>query len=108
LSLAFGPSAQELSGDSAFVTWDGLSGKRGGETLDHIFVHRSTPFQSVRASPHVAFSAARREDRLSDHFGIEAELQLGTGPSLAGAGETDFTSAGAPGLVPEDASFAPE
>jgi endonuclease/exonuclease/phosphatase family metal-dependent hydrolase len=84
LSAALGPSAQELSGNSLFVTWDGLSAKPGaGETLDHIFIRRR--FQSVRASPHVAFSAARKEDRLSDHFGIEAVLSLSTGPSLAGA-----------------------
>lgn len=86
LSNAFGPSMQELSGSAPFVTWDGLSAAPGaGETLDHIFIRRRTPFQTVQANPHVAFSAARREDRLSDHFGIEAELNLSTGPSLARA-----------------------
>jgi len=73
LSDAFGPSAQDLSGNTPFVTIDGLSGEGGRrETLDHVFVRRASPFQSVQPSPHVAFSAARRQERLSDHFGIEA------------------------------------
>ena len=85
LSEAFGPSAQELSGNRPFVTWDGLSAKLGaGETLDHIFVCRRTPFETVQASPHVAFAAAQREERLSDHFGIEAVLRLRTEPALVG------------------------
>ena len=85
LAEALGPSAQELGGARPFVTWDGLSAKPGaGEILDHVFVRRRMPIQSVRASQHVAFSAARRQDRLSDHFGVEAELNLSTGPSLAG------------------------
>jgi endonuclease/exonuclease/phosphatase family metal-dependent hydrolase len=85
LSRALGPTAQELGGTSPFATWDGLSAKPGaGEILDHVFVRRCMPVQSVRASQHVAFSAARRKDRLSDHFGVEAALDLGVGPSLAG------------------------
>jgi endonuclease/exonuclease/phosphatase family metal-dependent hydrolase len=102
LSDAFGPSAQELSGNSPFVTWDALSGKTGaGETLDHIFVRRSTPFQSVRASPHVAFSAARREERLSDHLGIEAVLNLSTEPRLAGTVGPVFNSPAVLNVVSE-------
>jgi endonuclease/exonuclease/phosphatase family metal-dependent hydrolase len=102
LSDAFGPSAQDLSGKSPFVTFDGLSGKGGPrETLDHIFIRRSSPFQSVRASSHVAFSAARREERLSDHFGIEAVLNVSTEPALAGAIGPTFSSPGVLNLVPD-------
>jgi len=107
LSEALGPSAQELSGNKPFVTWDALSREVwAGETLDHIFVRRSSPFQSVRANPHVAFSAARREDRLSDHFGIEAVLNLSTEPRLAGAIGPGFNSPAMLNVVPQDESDA--
>jgi endonuclease/exonuclease/phosphatase family metal-dependent hydrolase len=107
LSGALGPSAQELSGKSPFVTWDGLSGKPGaGETLDHIFFRRSAPVQSVRASPHVAFAAARREDRLSDHFGIEADLDLSTAAGLTAATGPDLNHPGALDVVPEHRTYA--
>jgi endonuclease/exonuclease/phosphatase family metal-dependent hydrolase len=107
LSSAFGPSAQELSGHGPFVTWDGLSGEPGvGETLDHVFVRRSTPFQSVRASSQVAFSTARPEDRLSDHFGIEAVLSLSTEPSLARAIGPVFKDAGVVNVISEHPTYA--
>jgi endonuclease/exonuclease/phosphatase family metal-dependent hydrolase len=107
LAGVLGPSAQELSGNSPFVTWDGLSGKPGaGETLDHIFVSRRAPFQSVRASPQVAFSAVRREDRLSDHFGIEAVLNLSAAPRLAGAIGPVFNSPVVLNVVSEHRTYA--
>lgn len=57
LSDSFGPSAQELSGKAPFVTFDGLSDKNGPrETLDHIFIRRSSPFQSVRVSPRTSIA----------------------------------------------------
>ena len=86
LSEALGPTAKELSCNTPFITWDGLSQKRAlGETLDHIFIRRRAPFLSAQANPHVVFSAERKQDRLSDHFGIEAVLSLTTDPRLAGA-----------------------
>jgi endonuclease/exonuclease/phosphatase family metal-dependent hydrolase len=107
LSHALGPSVQELSGSTPFVTWDGLSAKPGaGETLDHIFVRRRTPFETVQASPHVAFSAARREDRLSDHFGIEAELNLSSGTTFARAVEPGLNGPSASSLVSDGGTYA--
>jgi endonuclease/exonuclease/phosphatase family metal-dependent hydrolase len=106
LSKAFGSSAQELSGNAPFVTWDGLSSKPGsGETLDHIFVRRRSPFQSVGASPSVAFSAARRQDRLSDHFGIEAVINLSHEPGLARDRDPGFTSTGLLKVASERRSY---
>jgi endonuclease/exonuclease/phosphatase family metal-dependent hydrolase len=106
LSDALGPTVQELSGDAPFVTWDGLSAKPGsGETLDHIFVRRSTPFQSVRADTHAAFSAGRPEDRLSDHFGVEAVLHLATEPSLAGAIGPAFKAPSVLSVVSEHGTY---
>lgn len=83
LASSLGPSVQQLGGAEPFVTWDGMSGKRGaGQTLDHIFIKRRTKFQTVQAFQVVAFAAERLEHRLSDHFGIEALVTLGTAPSL--------------------------
>jgi endonuclease/exonuclease/phosphatase family metal-dependent hydrolase len=86
LSRSIGPSVQQLSGVAPFVTWDGLSDKPGsGQTLDYIFVRSRVPFQTVEASPRVAFQAANFEQRLSDHLGLEAVVNLTVGPSLAKA-----------------------
>ena len=107
LSDVFGPSAQELNGGAPFVTWDGLSARAGaGQTLDHVFLRRRTRFQTVQASQHVAFSASRPEERLSDHFGIEAELNLRTGASLAGGIGPVLPNASAPSLAPERVTYA--
>lgn len=107
LSDALGPSALELSGASPFVTWDGLSAKPGaGETLDHVFVRRRTPIESVRASERVAFTAARQQERLSDHFGIEAVLNLSAGSSLTGAVVPVFDRRGPQEVVAEQATHA--
>jgi endonuclease/exonuclease/phosphatase family metal-dependent hydrolase len=87
LTNSLGPTVQQLSGGTPFVTWDGLSVKPGaGQTLDHIFIRGKRAFQVVSAVPHVAFSAPSLEERLSDHFGIEAALYLSDAPpALAGA-----------------------
>jgi endonuclease/exonuclease/phosphatase family metal-dependent hydrolase len=79
-----GPSVQQLGGTEPFVTWDGMSGKHGaGETLDHIFIKKRATFQNVKAIQRVAFAAESLEQRLSDHFGIEAMVTLSGTPSLA-------------------------
>jgi endonuclease/exonuclease/phosphatase family metal-dependent hydrolase len=84
LSESFGASVQELGHGQPFVTWDGLSPKSGtGQTLDHIFIRRRGRFQGVEANARVAF-AAPREERLSDHFGIEATINLVVNPMIAG------------------------
>lgn len=81
---SLGPSVQQLGGAEPFVTWDGLSAKRGaGQTLDHVFIKRRTTFQNVQAVQRVAFAAECLEQRLSDHLGIEAMVTLGTAPNLA-------------------------
>jgi endonuclease/exonuclease/phosphatase family metal-dependent hydrolase len=84
LANSLGPSVQQLGGVEPFVTWDGMSGKSGaGQTFDYIFIKKRAKFQIVQAVPRVAFAAERLEQRLSDHFGVEALVTLGTAPSLA-------------------------
>ncbi len=86
LTSALGPTVQQLSGADPFVTWDGLSSKPGkGETIDYIFIKARTPLEDLRAVPHLTFTAPTRQQRLSDHFGIEAVVNLSPAPSLAGA-----------------------
>ena len=85
LLSSLGPSAQQLGGKRPFVTWDGLSSELGaGKTLDYIFIRARRPFLELRATPSVAFAAANQEHRLSDHFGIEARVNLSP---LAGLSE---------------------
>jgi endonuclease/exonuclease/phosphatase family metal-dependent hydrolase len=82
---SLGPSIQQLGGADPFVTWDGLSAKPGaGQTIDYIFIRECTPYRDVQASQHVAFTAPSRKQRLSDHLGIEAVVNLSPAPSLAG------------------------
>lgn len=87
---AIGPSVDELAGQAAFPTWDGLKPKPGGgEALDHIFVSVKKPVDDLRVKPWRIFAASRPEDRLSDHMGMEASLVFGsavaeTSPILAG------------------------
>jgi endonuclease/exonuclease/phosphatase family metal-dependent hydrolase len=84
LEAAFGPTVQQMGGTQPFVTWDGLSDKPGdGEILDHIFVRPRAIFQDLHATQHVAFQANTKTDRLSDHFGIEADLGLTPAANLA-------------------------
>jgi endonuclease/exonuclease/phosphatase family metal-dependent hydrolase len=84
LETALGPSVQNLGGIRPFVTWDGLSSKPGaGQTLDYILVRARVPLEKMNAVPHVAFYASNPRERLSDHFGIEAEVSLSSAPVLA-------------------------
>ena len=84
LVAALGPSVQQLSGQAPFVTWDGMSGQPGsGQTFDHIFIRSRTVLDKVETTQRVAFTSVRREQRLSDHFGIEAVVALCPVPSLA-------------------------
>ena len=77
LQSSLGPSVQQLGGKRPFVTWDGLSPEPGaGKTLDYIFIRARRPFLELRATPTVAFAAASQEHRLSDHFGVEAKVNL--------------------------------
>jgi endonuclease/exonuclease/phosphatase family metal-dependent hydrolase len=86
---ALGPSVQQQGGSEPFVTWDGLSDKPGaGETLDYIFVRRRRGLQQVQAIPRAVFGAANLEERLSDHLGVEAVVNLGLAPGLVGASGT--------------------
>ena len=86
LARSLGPTVQQLSGAAPFVTWDGLSPDPGaGETLDHIFIKLCVPVQELDASPHVAFAAPNRDQRLSDHLGVEADITLNPASVLAEA-----------------------
>jgi endonuclease/exonuclease/phosphatase family metal-dependent hydrolase len=84
LVASIGPSVHELSGETVLPTWDGLSAKPGaGEALDHIFIRMREPVEEVHARPRRIFTAARIEDRLSDHMGMEARLTFGTATTVA-------------------------
>ncbi len=85
LANSLGPSVQQLGGGDPFVTWDGLSAKRGaGRTIDYIFIRERTPYQDLQAGQRVVFTAASLKQRLSDHLGIEAVVTLSPPSSLAG------------------------
>jgi len=80
-----GPSLQQLSGCECFTTWDGLSKKPGaGHMIDYIFIHERATFDGLQASQQVAFTADKLKDRLSDHLGIEAVVNLNSARSVAG------------------------
>ena len=86
LTNSLGPSALQQNGAAPFVTWDGLSSKPGaGQTLDYVFVRARVPSQAPQAVQQVAFAAASFEQRLSDHFGIEASVNLSPISQLAAA-----------------------
>ena len=78
---SLGASVQQLGGADPFVTWDGLSAKRcAGQTIDHIFIRKRTTFQNLQAVPRVAFATTSLAERLSDHLGIEAVVNLRPAP----------------------------
>ena len=83
LANSLGPSVQQPGGADPFVTWDGLSAKpRAGQTIDYIFIRPRTTCNSLQAAVRVAFTAAGLEQRLSDHLGIEAVVNLSPASSL--------------------------
>ena len=82
-AAAVGPSVHQLARTAAPPTWDGLkTSPDAGQTLDHIFVRLRQPVEEVRGWTQRLFTAARPEDRLSDHMGVEACL------TFSGAEET--------------------
>lgn len=86
LVTSLGPSVQQLGGAEPFVTWDGLSAKPGaGRTLDYIFVRGQEALQNPQAAPRAVFAAGSPDQRLSDHLGVEAVVDLSPGATLAGA-----------------------
>ena len=106
LATALGPTVQQLGGTDAFVTWDGLSAKRSaGRTIDYIFIRDRTPCQDVQAGQHVAFTAATMGQRLSDHFGIEAVVNLSPASSLPGAISPLWESSTMPTVARGEASY---
>ena len=85
LANSLGPSVQQPGGADPFVTWDGLSSKpRAGETIDYVFIRPRTTCETPQAVARVAFTAPALEQRLSDHLGIEAEVNLSPAPILTG------------------------
>jgi endonuclease/exonuclease/phosphatase family metal-dependent hydrolase len=80
---ALGPSVQQLGGAHPFVTFDGLSAKPGaGQTIDYIFLRPRIPCPTPQAAPCVVFTAPGLQQRLSDHLGIEAVVNLTPASSL--------------------------
>lgn len=74
---AVGFSVHQLAKSAPLPTWDGLRpAPGGGETLDHIFVKPRRAEEKITAQPRRLFWAARREERLSDHMGVEALLTI--------------------------------
>lgn len=70
---AIGPSVHQLANAVELPTWDGLKlSPQAAPALDHIFVRMRQPADELRARPRRIFTASRREDRLSDHMGVEA------------------------------------
>jgi hypothetical protein len=85
LANSLGPSVHQLGSANPFVTWDGLSARpRAGQTIDYVFIRPRTTCKTLQAVSSVAFAAAGLEQRLSDHFGIEAVVNLSPVSSLTG------------------------
>ena len=88
LESALGPSVQQARGMVPFATWDGLSEKPGaGQVLDYVFVRGLEPFLEPQSVSRAAFAADSIKQRLSDHLGIEAVVDLS--PINILAGESD-------------------
>ena len=88
LESALGPSVQQARGMVPFATWDGLSEKPGaGQVLDYVFARGLEPFLEPQSVSRAAFAADSIKQRLSDHLGIEAVVDLS--PINILAGESD-------------------
>ena len=86
LAAALGPNLQQISGADRFITWDGLSKEAdAGQTIDYIFLRERASFANVTATEKVAFTNPVTQQRLSDHLGIEATLNLNPDTGVAGA-----------------------
>ena len=85
LVQGLGPNLQQLSHGTPFVTWDGLLKEGRPAMIDYIFVRERATFQSLQASQHPAFITGDLRQRLSDHLGIEATVDLGPCSSVARA-----------------------
>lgn len=102
LESSLGPSVLQLGKVEPFVTWDGLSSKPGaGQTLDYIFVHRRAGVQRLQAAPRVAFTAAQKRQRLSDHLAVESVVNFNCRRDLAGRVGPQLQSA----LIPSAATM---
>jgi endonuclease/exonuclease/phosphatase family metal-dependent hydrolase len=107
LMRSLGPNVQQLDGGDPFVTWDGLSSKPGvGQTIDYIFVCGRATFQNLQAVPHVAFTAPSMAQRLSDHLGIEAEVNLTPAPSTARVADSRLEGYPLPGIAAHRTAYA--
>lgn len=85
LTQGVGLSLQQIGGGEPFITWDGLSKKpRAGQTIDYIFFRERATFDNLQVSQHIAFCAGKVQERLSDHFGIEAVVNLNPARGFAG------------------------
>lgn len=66
-----------------------------GRTLDYVFWRARSRMGAARARADVVFAADRREDRLSDHFGVRASLVVAPDPIVV-ATAAPFSLAGWP------------
>jgi endonuclease/exonuclease/phosphatase family metal-dependent hydrolase len=89
LSSKLGQNLEPSGGAPAFVTWDGLSSKPGcGQTLDYLFLRTRSSLRSVRGYSRQIFVASRLDQRLSDHFGVEAVVGLSSAPQPVALAES--------------------
>lgn len=84
LASALGPNVQQAADAQPFITWQKVSPKPGpGRTVDYIFVRSRGTGAELKAALHLAFSARKPQDQLSDHLGIEAVVTLNPETRLA-------------------------
>ncbi len=100
LEQSFGSALHPCGGGAPFVTWDGLSPKPGGgRTFDHVFIRCHSPLQRFQADTRVAFTNPNLKERLSDHFGVEATVNLGAPPVLVGVDGAQLAGSSADSVV---------
>ena len=89
-----GPSALELSESKPFCTYDGANPDGNVHlAVDHIFVRVRQPMKPLQAEAEATFAASRREDRLSDHYGVLVGLRLDSATTEVGSVKTDLAAA---------------
>jgi endonuclease/exonuclease/phosphatase (EEP) superfamily protein YafD len=77
LVAGIGPDVHQLAGDKPFPTWDGLKlAPDAAQSLDHIFIKLRQPEYEIASKQERQFTAARPQDRLSDHMAMEASLRF--------------------------------
>lgn len=96
LVAGIGPDVHQFARGHPFPTWDGLKlAPDAAEALDHIFIRLRQSEYEIAAKQERLFAAARPQDRLSDHMGMEALLtfqnvfEIPTSVLVGGGAEID-------------------